>query len=329
MAPAKPLNFLAKPPLANAYPYKRAEEEKEVVIDPIKAQVKELLESKPLTLELINASSLPEEIKGKLIQHLENGVKFPPKNPDKEAHTKPPLATAGPDKRAEEEKEVVIDPIKAQVKELLESKPLTLELINASSLPEEIKGKLIQHLENGVKFPPENPDKESITNLSTQELKFIGQSSTIQSADQIATDSDLMKFNDPITNPGMGIKTNNFNNNDIDFTGDGHIDHHDSLILMRHMMGTFPGESIMHGVQAISGPTILKQRLSKISNNSPLANGRNRFDVNGDKRINPFSDGIMISQHILNQGKNNYSMSADPLESKVQIMQNLTDLTGF
>ena len=44
----------------------KSEEEKEAIIDPIKVQVKELLESKPLTLELINASSLPEEIKGKL-----------------------------------------------------------------------------------------------------------------------------------------------------------------------------------------------------------------------------------------------------------------------
>ena len=242
---------------------------------------------------------------------------------------KPPLATAGPEKRGEEEKEAIIDPIKAQVKELLESKPLTLELINGSSLPEEVKGKLIQHLENGVKFPPKNPDKDPITNLLTQESKFIGQSSTIQNLDSIATDSDLLKFNDPITNPNPVIKNNNFTTNDIDFTGDGHIDHHDSLILMRHMMGTFPGESIMQGMQAISGPTILKQRLFKVSNNSPLANGRNRFDVNGDKQMNPFSDGIMISQHIHNQGKINYLMPVGLLESKIEIMQNLTELTGF
>jgi len=226
--------------------------------------------------------------------------------PGPSGFTKPPQGPAVQDKKGEVRKEEGLDPIKAQVKELLDSKPLTLELINGSSLPEEVKTRLIHDFENGIKPSPRYPEKDLITNLLIEKIEPTAATFFNTDLNLRTSDTSLIRINDLITNPKPIARKIIPDEIDVDFTGDGRIDHNDSLVLMRHMMGTFPGESINKDISKFIEPVALKQRLSKVFNDSISANSASNFGIDNNKQMFTFSDGMYFANHIQGQGNNHF-----------------------
>jgi len=75
---------------------------------------------------------------------------------------------------------------------------------------------------------------------------------------------------------------------------------------MRHMMGTFPGESINKDISKFIEPVALKQRLSKVFNDSILVNSASNFGTDNNKQMFAFSDGMYFANRIQGQGNNHF-----------------------
>lgn len=106
----------------------------------------------------------------------------------------------------------------------------------------------------------------------------------------------------------------------IDFTGDGLIDPKDTLLMMRHMIGTFPGDAIAHGIPGISDVDGLHDRLVKSFEEVDVLGGRRRMDIDGDGIIHPLSDGLAISHYVHGNAR------GTGLEA---IQAHIKDLVGF
>jgi hypothetical protein len=119
----------------------------------------------------------------------------------------------------------------------------------------------------------------------------------------------------------------------LDFNGDGNVDTFDSILMMRHMMGTYPGESIKKDIPGNFDFTFMKRRLDNAFADTFSLNGGLRLDIDGDKRISAFGDGIMITQHIHKQGKSDTPWMPPgfnpPAGFPDQMQQHLKELIGF
>jgi len=119
----------------------------------------------------------------------------------------------------------------------------------------------------------------------------------------------------------------------LDFNGDGIVDTFDSLLMMRHMMGTYPGESIKNDIPGNFDFTAIQRRLSNAFSDTFSLNGGLRLDIDGDKFISAFNDGMMITQHIQKQGKSDTPWMPPGFNPAPgfpdQMNQHLKDLIGF
>ena len=119
----------------------------------------------------------------------------------------------------------------------------------------------------------------------------------------------------------------------LDFNGDGNVDSFDSILMMRHMMGTYPGESIKKDIPGKFDLTAIQRKLTNAFADTFSLNGGLRLDIDGDKRISAFRDGMMITQHILKQGTSDSPWAPPgfnpPAGFPAQMQQHLKDLVGF
>ena len=99
------------------------------------------------------------------------------------------------------------------------------------------------------------------------------------------------------------------------------------------MMGTYPGESIKKDIPGNFDFTFMKRRLDNAFADTFSLNGGLRLDIDGDKRISAFRDGMMITQHIHKQGISDSPWAPPgfnpPAEFPAQMQQHLKDLIGF
>ena len=119
----------------------------------------------------------------------------------------------------------------------------------------------------------------------------------------------------------------------LDFNGDGNVDSFDSILMMRHMMGTYPGESIKKDIPGKFDLTAIQRKLTNAFADTFSLNGGLRLDIDGDKRISAFRDGMMITQHIHKQGISDSPWAPPgfnpPAGFPAQMQQHLKDLVGF
>ena len=121
----------------------------------------------------------------------------------------------------------------------------------------------------------------------------------------------------------------------MDFTGDGEVDETDALLMMRHMMGTFPGDAITQGIPGITDVNGLRDKIMRTMEQSSALGG-GRLDIDGDGMINPFSDGMMILKHIHGKGQETPGglpeipdFIKNPMRDMNQMQTHLKDLIGF
>ena len=122
--------------------------------------------------------------------------------------------------------------------------------------------------------------------------------------------------------------------NTMDFTGDGVVDSTDALLMMRHMMGTFPGDAITQGIPNIPDAEGLRQKIMSTMERSNALGGGRRMDIDGDGIINPLSDGLAITQYI--HGKRHPGgtpqmpdVFKNPMRGFEEMQNHLKDLVGF
>ena len=124
----------------------------------------------------------------------------------------------------------------------------------------------------------------------------------------------------------------------MDSTGDGVVDEMDGLLMMRHMVGTFPGDSLTQGISVTSDVTAIRDSILKmISPPASLGDEFSRLDIDGDGTVDPFSDGILILQHIHTKGKQGSFGEMPPMPDFIknptrdmgEMQGYLTDLIGF
>jgi len=122
----------------------------------------------------------------------------------------------------------------------------------------------------------------------------------------------------------------------MDFTGDGEVDETDALLMMRHMMGTFPGDAITQGIPGITDVNSLREKIMKTMEESSALGGGGRLDIDGDGLINPFSDGMMILKHIHGKGIETPGglpeipdFIKNSMRDMGQMQNHLKDLIGF
>jgi hypothetical protein len=122
--------------------------------------------------------------------------------------------------------------------------------------------------------------------------------------------------------------------NIMEFTGDGVVDSTDALLMMRHMMGTFPGDAITQGIPNIPDVDGLRQKImSNMERSNSLGGGR-RMDIDGDGIINPLSDGLAIIQYIHGKGRPDGipqmpDVFTNPIRGIDEMQNHLRDLVGF
>jgi hypothetical protein len=122
----------------------------------------------------------------------------------------------------------------------------------------------------------------------------------------------------------------------MDLTGDGEVDETDGLLMMRHMVGTFPGDAITQGIAGIADVNGLRNRISRIMEQSSSLGTGSLLDIDGDGVINPFSDGMMILKHIHGKGREAPGglpempeFIKNPMRDMSQMQNHLKDLIGF
>uniref|UniRef100_UPI002357C8C8 Ig-like domain-containing protein n=1 Tax=Synechococcus sp. UW140 TaxID=368503 RepID=UPI002357C8C8 len=120
--------------------------------------------------------------------------------------------------------------------------------------------------------------------------------------------------------------------NSLDFNGDGKVDSFDSILMMRHMMGTFPGDGIKRDMPGKFDLTAMQRKLTNAFSDISF-DGSLRLDIDGDKRISAFRDGMMITQHIHKQGISDSPWAPPgfnpPAGFPAHMQQHLKDLIGF
>jgi hypothetical protein len=283
----------------------------------------------PLTTEVINASDLPQEIKNNLIKRLEAGF-VPPLKPDHDDDVEV----------ANDVEDAEHDRIKGLIKDFVASNaPLTPEVINASDLPQEIKDNLIKRLEAGF-VPPFKPDYDNHVEMDNHTNDGYATSSITTAIEKSAITSltaDASLFaSDPIVAQTAEFRSVDSGISEFDFSDDGLIDETDTLLMMRHMMGTFPGDAITQGIPGNTNMNRLRDKIMKTMKDSSALGGGGRLDIDGDGMINPFSDGMMILKHIHGKGietPGGLSEMPDfiknPMRNMNQMQTHLKDPIGF
>ena len=118
----------------------------------------------------------------------------------------------------------------------------------------------------------------------------------------------------------------------LDFNGDSKVDSFDSILMMRYMMGTFPGDSIKRDLPGKFELTAMQRKLTNAFSDISF-DGSLRLDIDGDKRISAFRDGMMITQHIHKQGISDTPWAPPgfnpPAGFFAQMQQHLKDLIEF
>ena len=118
----------------------------------------------------------------------------------------------------------------------------------------------------------------------------------------------------------------------LDFNGDGKVDSFDSILMTRHMMGTFPGDSIKRDMPGKFDLTVMQRKLTNAFSDISF-DGSLRLDIDGDKLISVFRDGMMITQHIHKQGASDSPWMPPgfnpPAGFLAQMQEHLKDLIGF
>ena len=120
----------------------------------------------------------------------------------------------------------------------------------------------------------------------------------------------------------------------MDFTGDGIVDSTDALLMMRHMMGTFPGDVITQGIPNTHDVDGLHQRIMSNMEQVNTLGGGYRMDIDGDGIINPLSDGLAITHYIHAKGiPGGISQMPDVFQNPIrgfdEMQNHLKDLVGF
>ncbi len=120
----------------------------------------------------------------------------------------------------------------------------------------------------------------------------------------------------------------------MDFTGDGAVDATDALLMMRHMMGTFPGDAITQGIPGITDVDGLRQKIASNMEQSNALGGGRRMDIDGDGNINPLSDGLAITQYIHSKEHAGGipqmpDVFNNPMRGLDEMQNHLKDLVGF
>jgi Ca2+-binding RTX toxin-like protein len=120
----------------------------------------------------------------------------------------------------------------------------------------------------------------------------------------------------------------------MDLNGDGIINQFDSMLLMRHMLGTFPGENIKNGVPGSFDLGSLHGKLQQVLSGTFSLGGRLKLDIDGDSIISAFSDGLAITSYIQKQEWESMSPWAPPSSighsrSVGDLQNHLKDLIGF
>jgi len=122
----------------------------------------------------------------------------------------------------------------------------------------------------------------------------------------------------------------------MDFSGDGVVDTNDSLLMMRFMMGTFPGDAIIQGIPGVQDSASIFEKISKVLDDTSAMGGGNRLDIDGDGFVNPFSDGMLIVNHIHGNGEaafgelsNIPAFIQNPTRSMSEMHGHLVNLIGF
>ena len=121
----------------------------------------------------------------------------------------------------------------------------------------------------------------------------------------------------------------------IDFTGDGQVDTDDAQLILRHMFGTFPGNSFGDGIAIAGTVSEVQDKLTNYTGSSnSLGESGHLLDVDGDGILNPLSDGLAIASYVATQGD---SLSADQYsrlfgltdQSLAYVNEMLAEISGF
>ena len=124
------------------------------------------------------------------------------------------------------------------------------------------------------------------------------------------------------------------NQSAMDLTGDGVVDSTDALIMMRNLIGTFPGASLVNGVNIVGNTSQLQQRIADVMEKSSAFQGVYPLDIDGDGIINPLSDGLAITQYIHGKGRPGGmpqmpDVFKNPIRGFEEMQNHLKDLIGF
>jgi len=87
----------------------------------------------------------------------------------------------------------------------------------------------------------------------------------------------------------------------MDLTGDGIVNFKDALLLMRGLIGTYPGDSLSQGIPEITDVGGLRRNITKAMEKTDAAATIAYLDINGDGTIHPLGDALMIAQRIHHQ----------------------------
>jgi cyclophilin family peptidyl-prolyl cis-trans isomerase len=121
----------------------------------------------------------------------------------------------------------------------------------------------------------------------------------------------------------------------IDLTGDGTVDRDDVRLVLRHMFGSFPGESLVEGIPVKGDVSEIRDQIINYGDTShALGAGDHWLDVNGDGLLNPLNDGLALAGYVASQG---HALSADQYSSLFggamqaldDVHERLAQLTGF
>ena len=120
----------------------------------------------------------------------------------------------------------------------------------------------------------------------------------------------------------------------LDFTDDGVVDSNDALLMMRHLVGTFPGDAITQGIPGIADADDLRQKIISTMERSNALGGGRHMDIDGDGIINPLSDGLAITQYIHGKGRPGGmpqmpDVFKNPMRGFEEMQNHLKDLVGF
>lgn len=125
----------------------------------------------------------------------------------------------------------------------------------------------------------------------------------------------------------------------LDITGDGDVDATDGYLLMRHLLGTFPGTSLTDNITGLTGSNReeIQARLDPILSYQDSTGSGLLLDINSDSRVDSLVDGLLITHYISHQLNNpglspaNWSMPnfVSSQRSEEEMRLRLQDLTGL